>query len=160
MVQHQQVRIVGIDPGQKGALVLLDGDNIEMHQMPDNAGEIVDILSSISDCHIFLEKAQAMSISGVKQGVSSMFNYGVGFGTLLGIIAALKIPHTLVHPKTWCKEMHQGTSEGDAKQRSLEAVRRLYPHVNLIRPRCRKPDEGFIDALLIAGYGTRILNRN
>lgn len=154
------MKIVGIDPGQKGALVFLDGDTIELHQMPDNAGDIVNILSSLSsNDHIFLEKAQAMSIGGVKQGVSSMFNYGVGFGTLLGIIAALKIPHTLVHPKTWCKEMHQGTSEGDAKQRSLEAARRLYPQVNLIRPRCRKPDEGFIDALLIAGYGLRILKR-
>jgi len=91
------------------------------------------------------------------QGNVSMFNYGVGFGTLLGIMATLKIPHTLVHPKTWCKVMHSGTTADEAKARSLEAARRLYPEVQLIRPRCTKPDEGYVDALLIAGYGKRIL---
>ncbi len=149
--------IIGIDPGQKGALVALNGAEITLHQMPDNALEIVSILRSYlsqGDCHVFLEKAQAMP----GQGVSSMYNYGVGFGILLGIIATLQIPHTLVHPKTWCKVMHQGTKDGEAKQRSLEAARRLYPQVELVRPRCKKPDEGFVDALLIASFGKRQLN--
>ena len=125
--------------------------------MPDDALEIVRVLRSYSEkdeCHVFLEKSQAMP----GQGSVSMFNYGVGFGTLLGVLAALKIPHTLVHPKTWCKVMHQGTTAGEAKERSLEAARRLYPQVELIRPRCRKPDEGYIDALLLAGYAKRVLN--
>lgn len=154
--------VIGIDPGKKGSIVAMNGNEITLHPMPEDALETIDILKSYcakSECHVFLEKAQAMSISGNKQGVSSMFNYGVGFGTLLGIIATLKIPHTLVHPKTWCKVMHQGTTAGDAKERSLEAARRLYPNVQLLRTsRCKKPDEGFIDALLICGYGKRILN--
>jgi len=149
--------IIGIDPGQKGAIVAMDGSEISLHQMPDDALEIVRVLRSYSEkdeCHVFLEKSQAMP----GQGSVSMFNYGVGFGTLLGVLAALKIPHTLVHPKTWCKVMHQGTTAGEAKERSLEAARRLYPQVELIRPRCRKPDEGYIDALLLAGYAKRVLN--
>jgi len=154
--------VIGIDPGKKGALAAIQDDGtITLHQLPDNALDTVNLLldSYISKgaCHIFLEKAQAMSIGGVRQGVSSMFNYGTGFGILLGIIAALKIPHTLVHPKTWCKEMHAGTTTGNAKERSLEAARRLYPNVQLVRPRCTKPDEGYVDALLIAGYGQRVL---
>ena len=122
--------------------------------MPEDAGGIVEILTKYSkDSHVFLEKAQSMP----GQGVSSMFNYGVGFGTILGILAALKIPHTLVHPKTWCKVMHAGTTADDAKARSLEAVRRLFPSVPIIRPRCTKPDEGYVDAILIAEYGRRCL---
>ena len=152
------MKIIGIDPGKKGALVILDGENVILHQMPEDANSIVLILAEYTtDSHVFLEKAQAMSIGGNKQGVSSMFNYGVGFGTILGILAALKIPHTLVHPKTWCKVMHAGTTADDAKARSLEAARRLFPSVQLIRPRCTKPDEGFIDAVLIAEYGRRCL---
>lgn len=154
------MKVIGIDPGQKGAIVILDEDLILLHQMPEDATGILAILSEHTDGHVFLEKAQAMSIGGAKQGTSSMFNYGVGFGTILGILTALKIPHTLVHPKTWCKVMHQGTTADDAKKRSLEAARRLYPHVEFIRPRCRNPDEGYIDAILIAGYGKRALNLN
>ena len=151
------MKVIGIDPGQKGALVILDGDIITLHQMPEDATGILAILSEhTTDSHVFLEKAQAMP----GQGNVSMFNYGVGFGTILGILTALKLPHTLVHPKTWCKVMHQGTKADEAKKRSLEAARRLYPHVEFIRPRCRNPDEGYIDAILIAGYGKRALNLN
>ena len=134
----------------------MDGDQITLHQMPDNAPDIVSILTSYKEkgpCHVFCEKSQSMP----GQGNVSMFNYGVGFGTLLGIMATLKIPHTLVHPKTWCKVMHSGTTADEAKARSLEAARRLYPEVQLVRPRCTKPDEGYVDALLIAGYGKRTL---
>ena len=153
------MNIIGIDPGKKGAIVAMVEGEIHLHQMPEDAGTIADILSkyAIPDCHVFLEKAQAMSINGNKQGVSSMFNYGVGFGTLLGILAALKIPHTLVHPKTWCKVMHSGTADAEAKVRSLEAARRLFPSVPFVRPRCTKPDEGYIDAILIAEWGRRCL---
>jgi crossover junction endodeoxyribonuclease RuvC len=149
------MNIIGIDPGKKGAIVAMVDGEINLHQMPEDAGSIVEILTKYMkpSCHVFLEKSQAMP----GQGTVSMFNYGTGFGTLLGILAALKIPHTLVHPKTWCKVMHSGTTLDDAKARSLEAARRLFPHVQLVRPRCTKPDEGYIDALLIAEYGKRCL---
>jgi len=149
------MNIIGIDPGKKGAIVAMVGSEIHLHQMPEDAGSIVDILTKYAadGCHVFLEKSQAMP----GQGTVSMFNYGTGFGTLLGILAALKIPHTLVHPKTWCKVMHSGTADAEAKVRSLEAARRLFPRVQLVRPRCTKPDEGYIDALLIAEWGRRCL---
>jgi len=149
------MNIIGIDPGKKGAIVAMVNGEIHLHQMPEDAGTIVAILSkyALPDGHVFLEKSQAMP----GQGTVSMFNYGTSFGTLLGILAALKIPHTLVHPKTWCKVMHSGTASAEAKVRSLEAARRLFPSVQFVRPRCTKPDEGYIDAILIAEYGKRCL---
>ena len=129
---------------------------ILLHPMPSDAIELADLLAKykgMDECHVFCEKSQSMP----GQGVASTFQFGVGFGTILGILAALRLPHTLVHPKTWCKVMHSGTKADDAKARSLEAVRRLYPDVQLIRPRCRNPDLGFVDALLICGYGKREL---
>jgi crossover junction endodeoxyribonuclease RuvC len=148
--------IIGIDPGKKGAFAVFDGEAVFLFQMPDNASDTANILSEYADkkVHVFLEKAQSM---GGREGSVSMFNYGVGFGTLLGILASFKIPHTLVHPKTWCKVMHEGTVVTEPKARSLEAARRLFPQVPLVRPRCTKPDEGFVDALLLAGYGKRVL---
>ena len=134
------------------------GKDIYLTHMPDNAVELADLFrlynEQSTDLHVFVEKAQAMP----KNGATGMFNYGTGYGTILGIIAALRLSHTLVHPTTWCKEMHRGTKSRVPKKRSLEAAQRLYPHVSLMRTvRCKAPDEGFVDAMLIAGYGKRIL---
>lgn len=150
--------IIGIDPGKKGCVCAMFGPEILLTSMPDNAVELADLLMKYSeeatDIHVMLEKAQAMP----KNGATGMFNYGTGYGTILGILAALRLSHTLVHPKTWCKEMHRGTKSSIPKKRSLEAAQRLYPHVSLMRTvRCKAPDEGFVDAMLIAGYGKRIL---
>ena len=150
----------GIDPGSKGAIAIIDVTFINLYPMPDNALDLAKILklATLSRSHVFVEKAQAMSRER-KGGATGMFTYGTGYGIILGILAALELPHTLVHPKTWCKAMHAGTRAGMPKQRSLEAARRLFPTVELKRTtRCSKPDEGFIDALLIAEYGRRTIN--
>lgn len=144
--------IVGIDPGQKGAIVEL-GDDIFVHPMPGIA-DVRNLLDASEPYHVFIEKAQ--SFPG--QGISSAFNYGVHFGELLGCIQALGIAHTLVPPRTWTKVMHAGCAAGEPKERSLEAARRLFPSVNLVQPRCKKPHDGIVDALLIAEYGRRVLN--
>ena len=152
------MKIIGIDPGQKGAIcILIDGAAIfyPMPKTPDYLAEIIKAHCK-GQYHVFVEKAQAMP----KNGAVGMFNYGRGFGEILGILAYHKAPFTLVHPRTWCKIMHQGTSaDGTAKDRSLSAAKRLFPNTNLFRSlRCKKPDDGFIDALLIAEYGRRVMS--
>jgi crossover junction endodeoxyribonuclease RuvC len=147
--------VCGIDCGKQGAIVFLKGQEVIMHKMPEDYLALARIISEAGtkDISVFVEKAQCMP----QNGAVGMFNYGVGFGVILGILTALKIPYTLVPPKTWTKEMHLGTKGSEPKEKSLEAARRLYPEVNLIRERCRKPDEGYVDALLIAAYGQRVL---
>ena len=152
------MKIIGIDPGQKGAVcILLDG-KATFYPMPKTPDEISTLMIAYGygEYHVFVEKAQAMP----KNGAVGMFNYGRGFGEILGILAYHKAPFTLVHPRTWCKIMHQGTSKGGtAKARSMEAVKRLFPGTNLLRtPKCTKLDEGYIDALLIAAYGFRVMS--
>jgi hypothetical protein len=150
--------IIGIDPGRTGGICCMFGPEILLTSMPDNAVELADLLriyaEQATDIHVLVEKAQCLP----KNGSVGMFRYGTGYGTILGIIAALRLSHTLVHPNTWCKEMHRGTKSRVPKKRSLEAAQRLYPHVSLMRTvRCKAPDEGYVDAMLIAGYGKRIL---
>ncbi len=94
-----------------------------------------------------------------KNGAVSMFNYGVHFGQLLGVITSLGIAHTLIPPTTWTKTMHVGTTKTEPKEKSLQAVRRLFPGQKLtFGEKAKKPHDGLIDALLIADYGRRILN--
>jgi len=152
------VKIISFDPGQKGAICILLHGKATFYSMPKTPDEIsmIMIAYGYGEYHVFVEKAQAMP----KNGAVGMFNYGRGFGEILGILAYHKAPFTLVHPRTWCKIMHQGTSkDGTAKDRSLSAAKRLFPNTNLFRSlRCKKPDDGFIDALLIAEYGRRVMS--
>jgi len=152
------MKIIGIDPGQKGAICILIDGAATFYPMPKTPDYLAEIIKAHckGQYHVFVEKAQAMP----KNGSVGMFNYGRGFGEILGILTYHQAPYTLINPRTWCALMHQGTSKGGtAKARSMEAVKRLFPGTNLLRtPKCTKLDEGYIDALLIAAYGFRVMS--
>jgi crossover junction endodeoxyribonuclease RuvC len=84
-----------------------------------------------------------------------MFNFGENFGFICGVLEALKIPYELVRPQKW-KRMFSCTSD---KNTSIEVAKRLFPSAQLMRTdRCRKPDDGMAEALLMAEYARRIQN--
>ena len=149
--------ILGIDPGKTGGMALLNNDGELIDRMPFDGLGIADIIKTMRGMpikHAFIE--QVASRPG--QGVVSVFTFGRGFGEILGALAALEIPHTLVRPQAWAKVMHAGTSGTDPKARSLVAIARLFPGVDLRpTPRCKKPHAGLVDAVLIAEYGRRSL---
>lgn len=152
--------ILAIDPGFSGAVVILShaADLIFKSVMPlvgkqlDFHG-LTETLSKFKIQHCILEKAQSFP----KQGVASAFNYGRHFGHLEGLVTMLKLPYTLVPPSVWTKELHQGIEkELPSKQKSLMAVNRLFPKLDLrANERCKIPHDGIVDALLIAEYGRR-----
>lgn len=151
--------ICGVDVGHRGGIAIISCDAKgkrvvwSLTVMPEDIREFFNLMVEHSPVHIFIEKAQTMP----KQGISSAFNYGRHFGELLGIIIALKIPFTMVQPREWTRVIHMGTdSNQDAKERTLQACRQLYPDVNLLAtPRSKVPHEGLFDALMIAEYGLR-----
>jgi len=156
--------IIGIDPGLSGAIAWLSPQGISYVIMPTmkegvNALALTRLLKEIvhrhPGAHVFIEKAQAMP----KQGVTSMFNYGVGFGMIIGVCQALELRTTLVRPREWTKVMHAGVSaDMSAKDKSYVAAVRLLPsHSFLATERSSKPHKGLIDAALIALYGQRAL---
>lgn len=148
--------ICGIDPGQTGGIAIVNDDahDVSVAVMPDSVLSFIAFMRAVAPSHVWIEKAQAMP----KNGVVSMFRYGLHFGELIGAISALGYPHTQVRPWDWCRAMHIGASGGSAKCRSLETARRLFPHVDLRGgPKAKKPHAGIVDALLIAEYGRRQL---
>jgi len=152
--------LIGIDPGKDGAFAKIGIGEPVCMTMPEDIYEVNEFISKSKDenldqIHVFIEKAQAYP----KQGVSSSFNYGAGYGTLCGILIANKIAFTAVPANRWARRMHIGASKSTSKEKSLEVVRKIFPNVNLLATkRSRKPHEGIIDALLIAEYGRRLLN--
>jgi len=102
--------IAGVDTGKQGAVCLLDGHTeiVSLKQCPvlkiRNKSEY-DIqtmvgLIALADA-VWLEKVHAMP----KQGVTSMFSFGRGFGIWEGIIVGRRIALYYIAPQTWKKVM-------------------------------------------------------
>ena len=174
---------IGIDGGKKGAIARLSDTvpeafrGVEIFPMPiisattgkgkdeyDVARIADDFRSwdSIAATHglrlfAVIEKPQPIPPT-IKAGSHAQFQRGAQFG-FAWMLEALCIPYQLVAPRTWQKVMLEGTPGDDTKQRSIMAAQRLFPGVDLKRtPRCRKADDGFSDALLLAEYARRIRN--
>ena len=153
---------IGIDPGKKGGVaVIRDGQLVYTEPM----GTIWDIRDTlvnfkrqedgdgflVNDTWAYIEKSQARP----GQGVVSMFNYGKGFGEILGILTAIETPYELTRPQQWQKVMIPGSKKGNSKKDALIKARQLFPQETFIQKGCRKPHDGIIDAVLIAEYGRR-----
>lgn len=158
------MRILGIDPGLTGGVALLDSTIVApTTTWPTpvikiagkgktktilNIPAMVSIVMDAKPDRCFIERVSAMP----KQGVSSTFNFGMGFGIWLGILGTLQIPYTMVHSSRWKPAMGL---RGQPKSASLLMVSQLFPSVSL--PRAK--DEGQAEALLIAEYGRRSMAR-
>ncbi len=161
---------MGIDPGKTGAIAVIHMGNIKLYPVPMigstgkksdyDVGAMADIIrhwSVTDDCFCMLEKASVFK----GQGISSSGNFMMGFGIWRGILGALRIPHEIVTPRKWTKAMHEGLNlKNDPKRNSEIAAKRLFPDIDFRKSdRASKPYSGFIDALLLAEYGRRKLNR-
>ena len=152
---------LGIDPGLRGGVAALDpsGQAIGAWPMPVAGGEIhaaglADLLRSLRclDSHqdigrVCLEKVGAMP----KQGVSSTFRFGTGWGMVRGVCAALGIPVVLVMPTQWKKQVLLGLPHDKAG--AVQFCTSRWPQTDLVLPGCRVPHDGLADALCLAEYG-------
>ncbi len=143
----------GIDPGLTGAIALYDPSInwLELHDCPSYKlngkgfillSEVINVLQSVSITGCVVEKSQAMP----KQGVSSMFSYGVGYGSYLGILATLQISHSKVSPQEWKKVLRVPSDKDGARARASEI---LPAHSGLW---ARKKDHGRAEAALLAYF--------
>src|SRR5262249_25065975 len=100
--------ILGIDPGLTGALAFYDKglDAITVRDMPiirtRNKAHIsetlvVQLIRSMRPDVAVIELIHALP----KQGVTSMFNFGVGFGILRGVLASFDVPTHFMTPQEW-----------------------------------------------------------
>lgn len=149
--------IIGIDPGVDGAIAVLDDDftyysvwdmptmALSQNKRQVNGAELAEMLKrreSLPHLVAYVERVGSMP----HQGVASMFNFGVSYGVVLGVLATLSIPMVLITPGVWKK---RAGLTGKPKEMARTLAQQLYPQA----PLGRKRDIGRADALLIARFG-------
>ena len=146
---------IGLDPGQTGGIAILDDDGTVAFicEMPP-LNELTKLFKHENPKHVFVEQVSVRP----GQGISSGFKFGCHFGSILGALTALGIPHTLLRPQTWQKLVVTGTSGTDPKKRAEQAALRIWPNVDWKKSaRCKKNHDGMIDAALICLAGIKHL---
>ena len=165
--------ILGIDPGLDGGLALLGTNPTQLHVIPTigtskKGQRVIDetalrtLLEDIqirskresSSLFAFVEKVHAMP----KQGVTSTFSFGCGYGLLRGILCGLCIPYRLVMPKEWQRVVLEGLNRKQPKVAAADYVSRAWPLLDFkATPRCTTRHSGLVDAVCIAEYGLRVM---
>lgn len=158
--------IIGIDPGQTGALAFYDhGKIVAVIDMPVMArthgkGQQVDpyalaTLIMANHGHFGMAILEEVGARPAKkstgenggQGVSSAFNFGDSFGAVRGVLGALQIPIERITPNTWKRKAGLVGKDKDAA-RTLAI--QLHPEV--ADQLTRKKDIGRADAICIAHF--------
>lgn len=140
------MRLVGIDPGLSGAAALLDEEKLV--DVLDFASADGRLLAGVIADWLDDRRPQHVVVEGVGsrpgQGVSSTFKFGRAFGTVEGIVAALRLPSSLLAPAHWKRVV--GVTKDKASARALAC--RLWPEHRAWFERVR--DDGRAEAALIA----------
>lgn len=142
---------IGIDPGQSGGLALLWGEHSNLTPIPATEADVwmwfQDMLWR-GGCIAVVERVHAFP----KQGVSSTFKFGVGYGGLRMALTAAGIPFEDVAPHQWQKALgipkrKRNETARQWKNRLKAKAQQLFPQENITLATA--------DALLIAEYCRR-----
>lgn len=166
---------MSIDPGSKGFIVTQCNGDFSFYSIADNdLYQLSEIMAKIRNTYsnlvCVIEDVHSIYGSAAK----ATFNFGFNKGYLIGLLAANKIPYVLVQPKTWQKEMWLNSDmvvnykkvaikgkevtkkEVDTKNTSINAAKRLFPHIDFRKSeRCKNLDDNKVDATLMSEYARR-----
>lgn len=148
--------VAGIDPGLEGAAgFLADGRFLAVCDMPvlqtTTGRRQVDFhaLAAILRQHgpgfVLVERVGPRP----GEGAVGAFGFGHTFGGIVGVLAALQIPHDVVQPAVW--KRRAGIPPGAPKGASIAVAKRLLPDAAPFLTRVK--DHGRAEALLIAMKG-------
>lgn len=111
------MHIVSVDPGASGGLAVLSNGGVESRKMPETTADVFAFLERAQIAAImadepircFMEKVSGFI--GEAQPGSSSFVFGQGYGEIIGMLTAMRIPFELVTPQKWQKPLALGKVE-------------------------------------------------
>lgn len=136
---------IGADPGMSGGIACIRDGKAWAIKMPETDADLLCELTSIrrqdEQCFAIIEAVHSLP----KQGVTSAFTFGMGYGALQMAFLATGIPFERVTPAKWQKALGCLT-KGD-KNVSKRKCQELFPSI--------KATHAIADSLLIAEYCKR-----
>lgn len=172
---------LGIDPGNRGFLAAQCNGEFSFYSIEDNdLYQLSEIMANLRNTYSKLTCVIEDVHSVYGSSAKSTFNFGFNKGYLIGLLAANKIPYVLVQPKEWQKEIWTNSDmvinykktliidkktreekeitrkEVDTKNTSINAAKRLFPHIDFRKSdRCKNLDDNKVDATLMSEYARR-----
>lgn len=166
---------IGIDVGSKGFISMQVDGKWSHFSIADN--DLYQLSKIMLDIRLKYENI-ACVIEDVKpifgSSAKATFQFGFNKGYLIGLLAANKIPYTLVAPKTWQKEMWENgdmvvsyktimikgkqvtKKDVNTKQTSINCAKRLFPTFDFRKSeRAKNIDDNKVDATLLCEYARR-----
>jgi hypothetical protein len=166
--------IIGIDPGKKGAIAIMDfetGNLMELFNIPykDKFPDLAEIFLRIGKVlEIYYYNTQNNSeIKGVYfekitaiggMGVTSAFTFGLGYGMLMGAFEMTAYQMYWVQPKEWQKRILGGLNHGDKGQAIDYVKQKVINFESFLRTKDKSLISGLADAICICEYGRQELS--
>ena len=128
---------------------------IDEHGKYVSCGDMINDGKFILSHHVWAEMSQARDKQDIevvveavhampKQGVSSMFKFGMAYGAAISLAQRFNVQVNGVAPRVWKKALKLDSD----KDLSLSMARDLWPNA----PLARKKDNGRAEALLMAHW--------
>jgi crossover junction endodeoxyribonuclease RuvC len=149
--------VLGVDPGLSGGLAVLDdaGAVALLHVMPVKDGQ-VDAAGLAALLWLHWPGIDLAAVENVHampgQGVTSMFCFGRGLGTILGVLGAMGVKVVQPSPQRWKKDVLADRFDHSTKEGTMAWAAQRFPGAQLVLPRCRKAHSGLCDALALAAW--------
>lgn len=163
---------VGLDPGRKGAIAILDEHNfVSVHDMPLAEIEfgkkercrmftegVIEILEPYLEqpLHVLIEKQWSWGEAD-KMSPTAQFQYADSYGDLKGYFRGRGIATSLVAPKTWQDKVVAIGGKDGHLIRALQLFPKLPP--STLKGSRGALKDGRADALLIAYHGYLTLGK-
>lgn len=117
--------IIAIDVGSNGALAYKKGNEIGFLDFKScKLIGYIEFLLKNKVSKAIVEEVHAMP----KQGVVSMFNFGIRYGEILSMLQVLNIPYEVISPVKWHKKLNIPSKA--SKKEIASIIQAKYPDVN------------------------------
>lgn len=165
---------VGIDPGKKGCIVVLDSENPrkpQFHKMelmpsvknqktgkfrtrinPHAVRELFnEICVDLANAHFVLERLWGFGSEVAGCAEAGQWNFAADYGGLEWALVMKEIPHTLIEPQKW----HEAVQRQKGKEKTYSVIRalQLFPQCHNDLKEGKYFDDNKAEALLLAYYG-------
>lgn len=156
----EPISFIGIDPGQKGGVAMVNqfGQAVGGFTLPHHEDDpkvivwpmiLKFFLNKCRGAYVSIEQMPFMG----KRGQIATMSLAENIGVFKGLLVAAALPFESVHPSTWQSVLinhHQGKS----KERALKTFEEKWPEMaSQLRMSHDKVPDGIADAMLIAEYG-------